>query len=393
MLSRMRSKARAVSLSVGAFVGALLLVHCSDFGSEEAPGPVDGATGDAASETALADAEPDQARGACSANVATDPKHCGVCDHDCLGGTCMSGECQPFVLTGGLSNPAAIALGASSVFFEVGAGNGATRSLVRCPRSGCGTSGPELVLGGIDDVTSLLVVDSQLAFVTFDLTNGIHRIETCDLGTSSCLATRRTIEGPIANFFEVFTPLRRADPWIYWGQRVTTGGEIRRVRLDGRAPAEAVVPSTECSPRQMAVGPSDVTWTCANVVAIRRCGIPCTGDGGASVAEAKGVPDHLERTATHLIWDTATPSEIVIREDASGTMRTLVPRSAGAVAKVGDDIVFQSSLLEEISACTLPACASIKTLAKKTIAASIAADDKGVFWTVPSTNVVMGVAR
>jgi sugar lactone lactonase YvrE len=36
--------------------------------------------------------------GACSPDVAADPLNCGACGHSCLGGDCMSGECQPVVL-------------------------------------------------------------------------------------------------------------------------------------------------------------------------------------------------------------------------------------------------------------------------------------------------------
>lgn len=32
-------------------------------------------------------------------DAATDPKNCGRCGHDCLGGTCSNGVCQPVVLT------------------------------------------------------------------------------------------------------------------------------------------------------------------------------------------------------------------------------------------------------------------------------------------------------
>src|SRR5262249_35132896 len=35
----------------------------------------------------------------------SDPHNCGLCGHDCLGGTCQSGQCQPFALATGMPSP------------------------------------------------------------------------------------------------------------------------------------------------------------------------------------------------------------------------------------------------------------------------------------------------
>lgn len=50
------------------------------------------------------DAGPSGADGAaipCDASVATDPENCGRCNHTCLGGACVAGECQTFVIAQG----------------------------------------------------------------------------------------------------------------------------------------------------------------------------------------------------------------------------------------------------------------------------------------------------
>lgn len=35
----------------------------------------------------------------CNADLTSDPKNCGACDHDCIGGTCSESTCQPVVVT------------------------------------------------------------------------------------------------------------------------------------------------------------------------------------------------------------------------------------------------------------------------------------------------------
>jgi hypothetical protein len=71
-------------------------------GSARTPDGVDAAA-DSASATDAAASD-----GACSSDLTTDAKNCGQCGHDCLGGSCLAGKCQPFAF--------ASAPGAAQVF-------------------------------------------------------------------------------------------------------------------------------------------------------------------------------------------------------------------------------------------------------------------------------------
>ena len=64
--------------------------------------------------------------------VATNPKHCGACFHDCLGGQCVAGMCQPVELASDESGPFAIAVDATHVYWN----NRATGDLWRVPIAG-----------------------------------------------------------------------------------------------------------------------------------------------------------------------------------------------------------------------------------------------------------------
>jgi hypothetical protein len=71
---------------------------------------------DASDATAFADADAD-AGPACDADLTTDPKNCGSCGHDCLGGTCVAAKCQPIVLLDGVQyKPTGLAVDDTSVF-------------------------------------------------------------------------------------------------------------------------------------------------------------------------------------------------------------------------------------------------------------------------------------
>lgn len=55
------------------------------------------------------DCDGDVANG-CETEVMSDPLHCGACDHDCLGGECVGGHCQPVVLATGQQLPTGVAV-------------------------------------------------------------------------------------------------------------------------------------------------------------------------------------------------------------------------------------------------------------------------------------------
>jgi hypothetical protein len=55
----------------------------------------------------FANCDNDPATG-CEVDLSNDGKNCGKCGHDCLGGACSSGTCQPVVLASNQGNPWAI---------------------------------------------------------------------------------------------------------------------------------------------------------------------------------------------------------------------------------------------------------------------------------------------
>lgn len=73
----------------------------------------------------------------CEASLATDGTNCGACGHDCGGGACVAGKCQPVTLVSGLDYPKAIAVGASDVYVANGVATLATNhSIVRVAKGG-----------------------------------------------------------------------------------------------------------------------------------------------------------------------------------------------------------------------------------------------------------------
>jgi sugar lactone lactonase YvrE len=72
-----------------------------------------GGGGDATSEIAPLEAS------ACDADTNADPHNCGACGHDCCGGACTAGQCQPLVLASQQVKPAWVIADATHVYWEV----------------------------------------------------------------------------------------------------------------------------------------------------------------------------------------------------------------------------------------------------------------------------------
>lgn len=81
----------------------------------EAGEPVEGGA-DGARDGAVPETDGGGEGGTCAADLMVDPKHCGRCNHACLGGTCQTGQCQPIKLGDGLAIPEGLVVDATDVF-------------------------------------------------------------------------------------------------------------------------------------------------------------------------------------------------------------------------------------------------------------------------------------
>ncbi len=142
----------AIALSI-----AIFLVACSallgltdptldnsigDSGGSD--GPIgDGAAGDGNSEAASS----------CPGiNIATDPKNCGACVHDCLGGACNAGACQPVLIVNDTRiAPRYMIEDSTTLYFSNARSDTLISSIAKVAKSGIDGSAPAQVLGNFGD--------------------------------------------------------------------------------------------------------------------------------------------------------------------------------------------------------------------------------------------------
>lgn len=99
----------------------------------------------------------------CETALDKDALHCGACGHSCLGGNCIKGKCQPFLLASA-SNPSGVAVDATHVYFTFPSvpaiqrvqRNGQCTPAAPCPQdfAGSGVSDPLLKIRGPSAIVS-----------------------------------------------------------------------------------------------------------------------------------------------------------------------------------------------------------------------------------------------
>lgn len=217
-------------------------------GSNEEGGLSDGASSDAAAEAA---AHP------CTTTV-TDPFNCGACGHDCLGGGCSAGRCEPVVIANEPGQPMAITVDATHVFWTnattgdvrraplsggvaqtlfdgppgVDLGDGLVRSgadiyftvgdadggVFRCPATGCGAAGPVPVVAPLASPQYVGIADGGVLLFSEGTFSG--RVGRCTLPCASAPEFVATAEG-----FPKF--VAADDGSVYWSTLVPGGGNLR----------------------------------------------------------------------------------------------------------------------------------------------------------------------
>lgn len=125
---------------------------------------------------------------ACSEDLTSDRKNCGVCGHDCLEGACAGGVCQPFVVSTSPSPPTILAVDeAGQVFFSTT--DGAIR---RCtvPRCDAPTLVTRLPLEAGSIYPSGMVARGGVVYVAEQASGSIY---TCP--TTGCAAPSVLVSG------------------------------------------------------------------------------------------------------------------------------------------------------------------------------------------------------
>jgi hypothetical protein len=184
-------------------------------------------------------------------NLKTDPKNCGACNHDCFGGDCDTGACQPVTVASNQSYPRSIATDGTYVYWSGGAST--TASYVS--RSRVGDQDISKVLAPAESYASGVAITPHGVFW---LSAG--HLRTCDApnctnGASDAIATvMQSGCGSSASY----APSKQA---LYWSCGATYGYDDGTLwSLPNGATTPVAVGANPASPTAMTTDGVNLYW-------------------------------------------------------------------------------------------------------------------------------------
>jgi hypothetical protein len=149
----------------------------------------------------------------------SDSTNCGACGHDCLGGSCVAGVCQPVNLAPAVA-PQGVAVDATNVYWT----DSTTGQVATCAKSGCNGTPTFLVSNSAQLYPQSIVAEGgTVYYVTYDFSNP-GAVFGCGAGGCNNLPTTIAANqaGPIA--------LAADSSNLYW---TTQGGQVMQCALGG----------------------------------------------------------------------------------------------------------------------------------------------------------------
>lgn len=129
--------------------------------------------------------------GSC-ADLASDRAHCGRCGHDCGGGACVAGQCQPVAVAPGRMGPVGLAVTADAIYWSETATRGMDGRIATCPLPRC-TLAPRLITDARGEVGVVAVAGTSIFFsgCSGDSCDDFVRLYQCPL--VGCPATPQIV--------------------------------------------------------------------------------------------------------------------------------------------------------------------------------------------------------
>ena len=194
-----------------------------------------------------------------------DPLNCGACGHDCEGGECMQGRCQPVVLGKGDEKgfPSSLVLDTNKVYWSIAtlAPLWTASGIYWCDHSQCGAAPSSFVSSAVNPKTMTLVASRTGGPGTLYWTDiTAERIRSCPAGKLCDMPANVADSGP--------GPLQIIENAgvLYWAVRGTAAGyyrdgQIMSCAADNCASSLRVIATDQWEPGSVAVDSDSVYWT------------------------------------------------------------------------------------------------------------------------------------
>jgi hypothetical protein len=319
-------------------------------------------------------------------DLQTDEKNCGRCGHDCQGGTCSNGSCQPVTVASNQTGAWAIAVDSTNVYWTTYAGPSGNGTVMKCPTSGCGASPTTLATNQTSQGQGIATDGTNVYWANFDT----GTVEECAVG--GCSQNPTTLASGQQKPYGVAV----LGSVVYWTN--LNSGTVAACASTGCGGAPTTVASSSNSAFGLAVNATSVYWTAgASTVltcTVAGCGTPTT----MASSQAYPIGIAIDTTNVYLVdWSNNTSSGTVMAcplGGCSGGAPTVLASSQDGPAVLAADSngVYWGN--QNGGSIVMSSGGTTTVLASGLSAPyGIAVDAKSVYWTSGISNTVMKVAK
>jgi sugar lactone lactonase YvrE len=310
-----------------------------------------------------------------------DGRNCGVCGHDCLGGACSGGVCQPVTLASGQRTPWCIALDSANVYWTNY--DGGTVMKVSLD----GTTMTTLATGG--GIPYGIAVDSTNVYWVDANGNGALWSVPLNGGTGVLLAAG----GVRSQYRAVSVDSTR----VYWEDEDNPGG-IFAASPDGGARTMIARGDYANSTCHLALDRNNVYWLAyPGQDAVDSA--PLFGDGGApkrlaSIPSPLGDVWGIASDSTSVYW-TQSDTGSVLSVPINGGPVTMLASGSGSPTGIAVDAqrVYWTDEDGAIRSVPLRGGAQITHATGQSLPIDLAVDAKAIYWVTRGGGTVMKVAK
>jgi hypothetical protein len=355
-------------------------------GAADAKADADAAIAPDADAGTEADADAD-AGGGCG-DTLSDPKNCGVCGHDCIGGDCTNGICQPWVVAAEAHSVLGnVSLDANNVFYT-DTQNAAILSTPKNAIQGKGTAIYSGIAGEI--VENVTWHDGFVYFLddpAFVAGSNASLVRCPDTGCTTTPQTVLATGSPLTSFGFGSTGVL----WI-----AEVDGTIYRC-ADVLCASVTTPIEGENNPRGLLVQGDNLAWTASLSPAPGRALRVKVGGLDPATVVSESFLVSIGLSDTEVYWADGSTSDGISANLLSNPTTTRSVALQVTASQMTTDAQFfyfaEASVKQDIERVPLGGNKAVSIATGNSAVGGLAVDDKAVYWSEPVDEIVRAVAK